>query len=112
MSGLSPAARRALRARAHHLRPFVTIGEAGTTSAVFGEIDRCLQAHELIKVRALAADRAERNRLVAEICRALGAEPVQHIGRIFVLFRPRAGETPPPAAAPVAARQAPRLRRT
>ena len=65
------------------------MGAAGATAAVLREIDRCLQAHELIKVRALTADRAERGRMMADICRALGAEPVQHIGKILVLFRPK-----------------------
>lgn len=89
MNALSPAERRALRARAHHLRTFATIGEAGITSAVLGEIERRLRSHELIKVRVPAGDRHERERMIGEICRALGAQPVQHIGKILVLFRPR-----------------------
>ena len=50
MRTLTPAARRALRAKAHHLRPFVSIGQHGLTPAVLHEIDVNLLAHELIKI--------------------------------------------------------------
>jgi putative YhbY family RNA-binding protein len=91
MTGLSSAERRALRARAHHIRSFTTIGEAGITRVALDEIERRLRSHELIKVRVLAGDRQERERMLGEICCALHAHPVQHIGRILVLFRPRTG---------------------
>ncbi|MBM3374252.1 MAG: YhbY family RNA-binding protein, partial [Betaproteobacteria bacterium] len=47
MENLTPAERRALKARAHHLQPVVIIGDAGLTPAVLGEIDRALTSHEL-----------------------------------------------------------------
>jgi RNA-binding protein YhbY len=40
----------------------------------------------LIKVR-VNAERAERDAMFQEICRQTGAQPVQHIGKILVLFR-------------------------
>ena len=86
---LTPPERRALRARAHHLRPVVTIGGAGLTPAVLTEIDIALKSHELIKIRVSGDDRERRKRMPGEICAALDASPVQHIGKIFVLFRPR-----------------------
>jgi putative YhbY family RNA-binding protein len=89
MHPLTPAERRALRARAHPLHPVVMIGEAGLTPGVLSEIDNALKSHELIKVRVLAADRAERAALIGKICAALDASPVQHIGRILVVYRPR-----------------------
>ena len=92
MSELSSAARRALRSRAHHLRPYLSIGEAGLTPALLKEIDLCLKSHELIKVRVLAADRLGRANLIESICGELGATAIQHIGRILVIFRPRPDE--------------------
>lgn len=88
MKELSPAQRRALRARAHHLQPVVMVGEAGLTPAVVREIDLALRSHELIKVRVLGDDRERRESLLAEICAALDASPVQHIGKVLVIFRP------------------------
>ena len=51
------------------------------------EIDRALTAHELIKVRAGAMDRAARATALAQISSRLNAQPVQHIGKMFVLYR-------------------------
>ena len=89
MKELTPAERRALRARAHHLHPVVRIGEAGLTPAVLNEIDTALKSHELIKIRVADEGRAGRAALIGRICAALDASPVQHIGKILVLFRPR-----------------------
>ena len=87
MFGLSPSRRRELKARAHPLDPVVSIGGAGLTPAVLAEIDRGLKSHELIKVRVPGADRGEREMILAEICSRTGAQPVQHIGKVLVLFR-------------------------
>ena len=92
MSGLSPIERKKLKARAHALNPLVHLGDKGLTDAVIAEIGRALDAHELIKVRAGAMDRHEREAALAAICARLSAQPVQHIGKIFVLFRPKPKE--------------------
>jgi putative YhbY family RNA-binding protein len=98
---LTSSERRALRARAHALDPVVIVGGAGLTAGVAREIDRALAAHELVKIRVPAADRDERDALLGRICDELAAAPVQHIGKILVVYRP----LPPEAAA---ARAAPR----
>jgi putative YhbY family RNA-binding protein len=107
---LDPARRRALKARAHHLRPVVIIGDAGLTPAVLREIDRALSSHELIKVRVPGDDRAARLALIASVCAALQAAPVQNIGKILVIFRPRPADAAPKAAPSAAktARRGPR----
>ena len=86
---LSPAERRALKARAHALEPTVLVGSGGLTPAVAGEIDRTLTAHELIKVRVLGDNRDARADILNRICEGLGAAPVQHIGKILVVYRPK-----------------------
>jgi len=89
MKTLTPAERRALKARAHHLQPVVMIGDAGLTPEVLREIDINLKSHELIKIRVLGDDRSARSGMVDAICGPLAASPVQHIGKILVIFRPR-----------------------
>jgi len=87
MSGLSPTRRRELKARAHALDPVVLIGGAGLSPTVLEEIDRALKSHELVKVRVPGADRPEREAILEEICGRTGAQLVQHIGKILVIFR-------------------------
>ena len=101
MDPLTPSFRRELRARAHALDPVVAIGHHGLTAAVLHEIDVALKAHELVKVRIFNDDRDERGRLLAHIVDALDCAPVQTIGKLFVLWRPR-----PPAEQPEPERNA------
>lgn len=74
------------------------VSGAGLTEAVAAEIDRCLTHHELIKIRVFGDDRRQRETLLGEICARAGALPVQHIGKILVVYRetsvPEAAETP------------------
>jgi putative YhbY family RNA-binding protein len=87
MDGLSPIERKKLKARAHALDPIIHIGGKGLTEAVIAEIGRALDAHELIKVRAGSMERDEREAKFTEICARLQAQPVQHIGKVFVVYR-------------------------
>jgi RNA-binding protein len=84
---LTPKTKQALKGRAHALKPVVLIGNQGLTAAVSKEIDRALNDHELIKIRVASNDRELRRALISEICTAQGAELVQLIGNIGVLFR-------------------------
>lgn len=85
---LTPTQRKAHRAAAHHLQPVVAIGGDGLTPAVLKEADVALNAHGLIKVRAFADERAARDEMLARLADALNAAPVQHIGKLLVLWRP------------------------
>jgi RNA-binding protein len=89
MLKLTPAERSELRAEAHGLNPVVIIGEGGLTPAVTKEIDLSLNAHGLIKVRVFGDDREARVAIYETICEQLKAAPVQHIGKLLVLFRPK-----------------------
>jgi RNA-binding protein len=97
MNELTSAERRALRARAHHLKPVVLIGDAGLTPEVVHEIDLNLKGHELIKIRASGEGRHARDALIEAICEATGAQPVQCIGKILVVYRPKPPEESKPA---------------
>jgi putative YhbY family RNA-binding protein len=97
MKSLSPSERKLLKARAHALKPVVAVGNEGLTAAVLKEIDTSLKAHDLIKIRVSGDDRELRQALLGEICNRSGASPVQHIGKILVVYRQN---TQPSAPAP------------
>jgi len=86
---LSVAERKTHRAEAHHLDPVVMIGNDGLTPAVKKETAAALDAHGLIKVRVLGDDREKREAMYQELCDTLGAAPIQHIGKLLVLWRPK-----------------------
>ncbi|MEW6164549.1 MAG: YhbY family RNA-binding protein [Pseudomonadota bacterium] len=86
---LSPVERRALRAAAHHLDPTVAIAGNGLSPGVLKEIETSLKAHALIKVKLHGIERDERAALLAGICAELGCAPVQSIGNILILWRPK-----------------------
>jgi RNA-binding protein len=85
---LTAAQRREQRAASHHLNPVVAIGGDGLTDAVRKEADAALNAHGLIKVRVFSDDRAARDAMLTELTDKLNAAPVQHIGKLLVLWRP------------------------
>jgi RNA-binding protein len=85
---LTPAERKEHRSSAHHLDPVVMIGGEGLTPAVSKEIDHALNAHGLIKVRVFSDDRPAREAMLQTLADTLGAAPIQHIGKLLVLWRP------------------------
>jgi len=85
---LTPAQRKEKRGDAHHLDPVVLIGDQGLTDAVTREVDLALKAHGLIKVRMFSDSRPDREAALAKLADELGAAPVQHIGKLLVLWRP------------------------
>jgi len=107
MLQLSSGALRAMRARAHHLSPVVSIAEKGLSAAVLKEIDVNLNAHELIKVRVHGDRREDRLAFLETICAELGATAVQHIGKLLVIYRPA-----PVQAAAVDAQKSTKSRRS
>lgn len=85
---LTPSERREQRAQAHHLSPVVLIGNDGLTPAVKKEVDAALSAHGLIKIRVFSDDRNARDSIYHQLAAELHAAPVQHIGKLLVLWRP------------------------
>lgn len=85
---LISAQRSELRSRAHGLNPVVMIGAEGLTPAVLAEIDRSLAAHDLIKIRVFGDERDTRIAIYEAICDELSAAPIQHIGKLLVIWRP------------------------
>ena len=86
---LTPAQRKEHRAEAHHLDPVVMVGGDGLTDNVKKEVDAALNAHGLIKVRVFSDDRAARETMFSTLADELHAAPIQHIGKLLVLWRPQ-----------------------
>ena len=107
MNPLSPAERKLLKARAHALKPVVTVGNERLSASVLKEIETSLKAHDLIKIRVTGDDREARQDLLGEICNRTGASPVQQIGKILVVYR-ESEEKPASAPKKRAARKLPR----
>lgn len=100
MLKLTPAERSDLRSQAHGLKPVVLIGEAGLSETVVKEIDAALNAHGLIKVRVFGDDREARIEIYDTICVDLNAAPIQHIGKLLVLYRPQKDDAKTSNSAP------------
>jgi RNA-binding protein len=84
---LTPTERKTMKARAHKLDPVVMIGAKGLTDEVLAEIERALDAHELIKIRAPGLEREARAVAFSAICERTAGEAVQQVGKVLVLFR-------------------------
>jgi RNA-binding protein len=85
---LTPAQRKEKRGDAHHLDPVVMIGADGLTPAVLKEAEVAIRSHGLIKVRVFSDDRSAREAMLTEMADKLDAAPIQHIGKLLVLWRP------------------------
>lgn len=92
---ISQSDKKHFKAIAHHLKPIVTIAGNGLSEGVITELGRALNDHELIKIRVSGADREERREIIDAACTASGAELVQSIGNIAVLYK--AADKPNPA---------------
>ncbi len=51
------------------------------------EINVCLDAHELIKIKVMIDDKALRTQMLTDICELTGAIAVHHIGKQLVVYR-------------------------
>jgi putative YhbY family RNA-binding protein len=91
---LTPTQRKEHRALAHHLEPVVMIGAGGLTPGVTKEVDAALNAHGLVKIRVFSDDRGAREGMLATLADELDAAPIQHIGKLLVLWRPKPEKQP------------------
>jgi RNA-binding protein len=85
---LTAAQNRFLRGAAHDLKAMLQVGGKGVTDALLAEVDGALEHHELVKIKVAAADRDERDRMIAELARRVDAALVQRIGHVAILYRP------------------------
>ncbi len=84
---LTPKQKQVFKAKAHKLRPIISIGHQGLTEAVKKETNQALYDHELIKIRIQAEDRVVRREIFTALCESLQAQEIQLIGRIGTVYR-------------------------
>jgi RNA-binding protein len=86
MPQISSSQRKWLRGQAHTLKPIVQIGKQGLSESALRQVDEALEAHELIKVQAIAP-REEKDAIAERLAKELRAELAGRIGHIIILFR-------------------------
>ena len=104
-SALTGKQKRFLRGQGHHIKPVVKIGKQGMPAALLAQVEECLLAHELIKVKVLESCPVAKDDCAQEIAKATGARLAQAVGRTLLLYRPHP-EAPmlqlPPGTGPAA----------
>ena len=76
-----------LRSMANTLDTILYVGKDGVTEAIVKEAYDALNARELIKACVQPEAPCTAKEALQELCEKLGAEPVQSIGRRFVMYR-------------------------
>lgn len=89
---LSGAQKSHLRSLGQTLEASVFVGKEGISQAVLAEMNKALDARELVKVRLLA-ERDERARLCVELAEKTGATEAGAVGKTALFFRRQADET-------------------
>ena len=79
--------RRYLKGLAHDLDPTVFIGKDGLKENIYKEMETCLEARELVKVKLQEGCELSPKEIANDMAEELGAEFVQAIGRKFTLYR-------------------------
>lgn len=88
MTGLKGSQKKYLRGLAHNLNPAAFVGQRGVTEELIAEIDRALDASELIKVKFVDhKDKEVKSELAQAIARATRSHLAGMIGHVIVLYR-------------------------
>ena len=86
---LTEQQKKILRGLGHTLKPIILVGAGGLSQSLLEEFERSLEHHELMKVKVSAGDRTQRDAVIAALCQRGGAELVQRVGNVGLLFRRR-----------------------
>ncbi len=84
---LNAAKKKHFRTIGHNLKPVVMVADKGLTESVVEETLRALNDHELIKVKFAIGDREAKQQLMNELVEKTGAEMVQTIGKIALIYK-------------------------
>lgn len=76
-----------LRAKANELDTTLMVGKEGVTDTLIQELDRQLEARELVKGKVLETALMTAREVSDQLCKALGAEGIQCVGSKFVVWR-------------------------
>ena len=80
--------RAGLRSMANTLPVILYVGREGVTDGTVKEAYDALEARELIKGCVQQGAPCTDREALTELCEKTGAEPIQQIGRRFVMYRP------------------------
>jgi RNA-binding protein len=89
---LNTAQRTHLRRLGHALEPVVLVGQNGISPNLVAELERALNDHELVKVRARVGDRKLRDGILDDLARSTGAEIIQRVGQVALYYRRNPGK--------------------
>jgi RNA-binding protein len=89
---LNTAQRTHLRRLGHALEPVVLVGQNGISPNLVAELERALNDHELVKVRARVGDRDLRDGILDELAQSTGAEIIQRVGHVALYYRRNPGK--------------------
>lgn len=81
--------KKALKQKAHHLKPIIIIGQNGLTNPVHAEITRALFDHELIKIKINTTERDIIEPMITAICQTQLAEFIGQIGHTLIIYKKR-----------------------
>ena len=84
---LSEQQKKYLRGRGHDLKPLIMVGDGGLSKPLLAEFKSTLDHHELMKVKIRAADRESRDAMIETLCNDFGAQMIQRIGNVALLYR-------------------------
>lgn len=76
-----------LRTKANELDTTLMVGKEGVTDALVEELDRQLEARELVKGKVLESALMSAREVSDQLCEALHAEGIQCVGNKFVVWR-------------------------
>jgi RNA-binding protein len=85
---LSEPQKKHLRSLGHALKPVIIVADSGLRDAVLAEFESTLKHHELIKVRVRVGERTARDEIIEKLCSDSGANLIQRIGNVALLYRP------------------------
>ncbi|MBR5505005.1 MAG: ribosome assembly RNA-binding protein YhbY [Clostridia bacterium] len=76
-----------LRSLSNKLEPIFQVGKGGVNDNQLKQIDEALEKRELVKVHVLENALLDTRSVCNEVADALGAEPVQVIGKKFIIYK-------------------------
>jgi RNA-binding protein len=84
---LSNTDKKRFRTIGHKLNPVVIIAQKGLTENIRKEIERALTKQEVIKIKLITCSREDKKAMTEFICGKFGAQCIQSIGHMILLYR-------------------------
>lgn len=86
---LSSHQKKKLRAMAHHLEPYVIVGQNDLSNSVLQSINQALLDHELIKVKFMGSkDKESKTQFCQKIEETQSCDCAGLIGHVGIFYRP------------------------